>query len=40
MSEPPSSGFSEVALRANINGLAGGGWQKHPVFFYSAGVSP
>ena len=28
--EPPH-GFSEVASRANINDLAGGGWQKPPV---------
>jgi hypothetical protein len=30
-----SNGFSEVAATANINDLAGGGWQKPPVVFYS-----
>jgi hypothetical protein len=36
--EPPH-GFSGVADAANINGLAGSGWQKHPVAFYSGGAS-
>jgi hypothetical protein len=35
--EPPH-GFSGVADAANINDLAGGGWQKHPVAFYSGPV--
>jgi hypothetical protein len=34
--EPPH-GFSGVADRANINDLAGDGWQKHPVASYSGG---
>jgi hypothetical protein len=34
----PSSGFSEVADAANINDLAGGGWQKTPLVFYSGGA--
>jgi hypothetical protein len=38
MSEPPSSGFSEVADAADINDLADGGWQKLPAVFYSAPV--
>jgi hypothetical protein len=40
MSERPSSGFSEVALRADINDLADGDWQKTPVVFYSVPALP
>jgi hypothetical protein len=39
MSAPPSTGFSGVADAANINGLAGDGWQKLPVVFYRGPVS-
>jgi hypothetical protein len=35
---PPSTGFSEVASRANINGLAGGGWQNRGVSSHSGPV--
>jgi hypothetical protein len=35
--EPPH-GFSEVADTANINDLAGAGWQNNPVVFYSGGA--
>jgi hypothetical protein len=35
--EPPTHGFSEVALRANINDLAGGGWQKPGAVSHSMG---
>jgi hypothetical protein len=38
MSEPPSSGFSGVADRANIKELAAGSWQKLTVAFYSGGA--
>jgi hypothetical protein len=36
MSERPSTGFSEVAYTADINDLAGGGWQKTSVVCRSA----
>ena len=37
--EPPTHGFSEVALRANIKDLADGGWQKVPAASRSGPVS-
>jgi hypothetical protein len=36
----PLHGFSEVADAGDINGLAGGGWQKTPVVFYSVPALP